>query len=70
MDQLILVEELETLKDLVAPVLDHDESRQSYLLDVLPNGSCCDQLGNQNELRTNRRYLSLLIRPQSNILIL
>ena len=69
-DQLILVEELETLKDLVAPVLDHDESRQSYLLDVLPNGSCCNQLGNQNKLRTNCRYLSLLVRPQSNILIL
>ena len=69
-DQLILVEEFEALEDLVAPVLDHDESGQSYLLDVLSDGSCCDQLGDQDELRTNCRYSSLFIRPQSKIVIL
>ena len=56
MDQLILMKELETLKDLVAPVLDDNESGKPYLLDVFSNGACCNQFGDQYELRTILRH--------------
>jgi len=45
------MEKVQTLQNLVTPILYHDESRQPYLLDVLSDRPSSDQLSHQNELR-------------------
>jgi hypothetical protein len=50
-NKLVFMEKVQTLQNLVTPILYHDESRQPYLLDVLSDRPSSDQLSHQNELR-------------------
>lgn len=48
MHQAVLVQKFKALQDLEAPLLDHDEARQPYFPQVLPNAAGGDQFGDQD----------------------
>ena len=44
MHEVVVVEELEALQDLEAPLLDHDQPWEPDPFKVLSDGPCCDEL--------------------------
>ena len=51
MNQIILVEKVETLQNLEAPVLDYYESWQPNLFKILSYRAGCNELSNEYQLR-------------------
>lgn len=51
MNKLVFMKKFQALKDLVAPILDDNESRKSNLFNVLSDRTSCNKLSNQYKLR-------------------